>query len=148
MRPVTSLALGMLALAILGCPMPPPKPVASTVAGVWHARVPAADATARVVTLWLQPGGAAALETVYIGKGRMPVENGVWSVDGDAVTIRLDGQREPLVYGIATDRLVPRRWDQNLYGATGLPLTRRASYDPERPSVFETNVPPPDAERP
>ena len=129
--------LALLALVAWGCPLPQPPPVSTAVAGVWHARLPAADASARVVTLWLQPGGAATLETVYVGKPRLPVEGGVWSATGDELTVTLDGQHEPLVYTIESERLVPKRWDHALYGTGGLLLTRRASYS-EGPSIFET----------
>jgi hypothetical protein len=134
---VAALAAAML-LALAACPLPQKPPPAVTVAGVYHARLPAADATARVVTLWLQPGGAASFETVFVGKGRGPVESGRWSATEDEVTVHLDGQSEPLVFGIAGARLVPRRWDRSLYGEAGLELTRRAAYNPERPGIFDT----------
>jgi hypothetical protein len=132
---MAALAAGVL-LGLGGCPLPQKPPPAVTVAGVYHARLPAADASARLVTLWLQTGGAALLETVYVGKGRGPVENGRWSATETEVTVRLDGQEEPLVFGVAGDRLVTRRWDRARYGEAGLELTRRAAYNPERPSVF------------
>jgi hypothetical protein len=131
----------VLALLAAGCPLPQPPPVANTVAGVYHARLPAADASARVVTLWLQPGGAATLETVYIGKPRQPAETGAWSASGDEVTVRLDGEAQPLVYTIVKDQLVPKTWDHARYGDSGLLLTRRASYQHESPSIFETRQP-------
>jgi hypothetical protein len=135
----------LLALASVGCPIPQPPPPASTVAGVYHARLPAADASARVVTLWLQPGGEATMETVYVGKPRTPAESGAWSASGDEVTVRIDGQAEPLVYTIAGERLVPKQWDRALYGDSGLPLSRRASYQHEGPSLYDTFSAPPGA---
>lgn len=130
-------ACGVALLAALSaCPLPQPPPAAGTVAGVYHARLPAADASARIVTLWLQPGGAASLETVFVGKGRGPVDEGRWSATGDEVTVSLDGQSEPLVFGVDRDRLMPRRWDRTRWGDAGLELTRRAAYNRDRPSVF------------
>jgi hypothetical protein len=128
----------LLALAAAGCPIPQPPPPASTVAGVYTAREPAADASARVVTLWLQPGGAATMETVYVGKPRTPAETGVWSASGDEVTVRLDGKAQPLVFTIAEARLVPKQWDKALYGDSGLPLSRRASYQRDGPTLYDT----------
>jgi NlpE N-terminal domain len=128
----------LLALAVAGCPIPQPPPPATTVAGVYTVRLPAADASARVVTLWLEPGGAATLETVYVGKPRTPAETGVWAASGDEVTVRLDGQSQPLVFTIAGDRLVPKQWDRTQYGDTGLPLSRRASYQHEGPTLRDT----------
>ena len=139
-------AIAVLAAATLAglsaCPLPQPPPPATTVAGVYHARMPAADASTQVVTLWLQPGGAASLETVFVGKGRGPVDSGRWSATGDEITVRLDGQSEALVFGVDRDRLLPRRWDHARYGDAGLQLVRRAAYNPDRPSVFApTNMP-------
>jgi hypothetical protein len=124
----------MLVLAT-GCPITPPPPPAATVAGVYTARTAAADASARIVTLWLQPGGAVILETVYVGKQRTPSQGGRWSANGDEVTVTLDGQAQPLVFTIAGDRLVPKQWDRTQYGNDGLTLSRRASYQREGPTL-------------
>jgi hypothetical protein len=98
--------------------------------GVYHARLPAADASGRIVTLWLERAGTAVLETVYVGKGQAPVEHGRWSVRDDQVTVVLLDQDdrptgETLVFTKVEDRLVPKAWDHERYGDTGLPLTRR-----------------------
>ena len=131
-------ALLALALAAAGCPLPQPPVPAATVAGVYTARLPAADASALVVTLWLQPGGPATLESVYIGKPRTPSQTGVWSASGDEVTVRLDGQAQPLVFTIAEGRLVAKQWDRTLYGDAGLTLGRRASYQNEGATLRDT----------
>jgi hypothetical protein len=128
---VRRLACVLVALAFSGCPLPVQPLPSSTVPGVYHARMPAPDGSTRVVTLWLQPGGRAALETVELGKERVPAQNGSWSAQGDEVTVTFEGASEPLVFGIVRDDLVPKRWDRKLYGENGLRLTRRASYQPE-----------------
>src|SRR5262249_41874071 len=85
-----------------------------------------AGGNTRVVTLWLQSGGRATLETVDLGKERTPAENGIWSAQGEEVTVALQGASEPLVFGIQQDQLVPKRWDHHVYGDSGLLLTPRA----------------------
>lgn len=133
------LAALLVVLVAAGCPIPPPPPVTTTVAGVYTVRLPG-DTGPRVVTLWLQPGGSAALETVIVGTGKLPVQDGTWTASGDVLTVQLKGGA-PLVYTIDRDRLVPKQWDRAIYGDTGLPLVRRASYNPETKSVFEPQQP-------
>ena len=130
-RTVAGLAGILLALGLSGCPLPVQPLPSSTVPGVYHARMPSADGNTQVVTLWLQPGGRATLETVELGKERSPVQSGSWSAQGDELTVTLDGATQPLVFAIVRDELVPKRWDRNLYGENGLRLTRRASYEQE-----------------
>ena len=144
MRPGAPLVL--LALLAWGCPLPQPTPASETVAGVYHTRVPTPDASARIVTLWLQPDGTALLERVDVGKEKLPTEGGTWVAAGDELTVQLAGEEAPLVFTIEPKRLVPKRWDQELYGPSGLLLTRRASYQSEGPNIFEVpQRPPPDA---
>jgi hypothetical protein len=128
----------LIAVLSAGCPLPPPPAPAVTVGGVWTARLPAPDASAsaRIVTLWLQPGGAATLETVDVGQGRKPVESGTWFATATDLAVRLDGAAAPLVFTVEKDRLVPKEWDRAAYGATGLPLTRRSSSAP-KPSIWQ-----------
>ena len=121
----------LLALVILnGCPLPPQPLPSGQVGGVWTARTVAPDGSARITTLWLEPEGKATLETVEIGKERQPLVHGSWSAYGDELTVQLQGgdgnpNPAPLVYAIGPDNLTPKQWDQNVYGPTGLPLTRR-----------------------
>ena len=96
MRSKVQVLLAVLALAASGCPLPQPPLPSSQAPGVWAARVPGPDGGGRIVTLWLQSGGVATLETVDIGKERLPPVHGVWSATGDEVTVQLrgeDGQR-------------------------------------------------------
>ena len=121
----------LLALVILsGCPLPPQPLPSGEVGGVWTARTAAPDGSARITTLWLEPEGKATLETVEIGKERQPLVHGSWSAYGDELTVQLQGEEgkpnpSPLVYAIGPNNLTPKQWDQNVYGPTGLPLTRR-----------------------
>jgi len=133
MRPRLDVLLALVVLAMSGCPLPPAPLPSGQVSGVWTARIAAPDANARVVTLWLQPSGVATLETVDLGKERLPVAHGAWSAHGDELTVQLQGEDgqpsgAPLVYTIQPQSLVPKQWDRDVYGPTGLPLTRRASY--------------------
>jgi len=130
MRSRLRMLLVLVVLATSACPLPQPPLPSSQVQGVWTARMAAPDGSARVVTLWLQPSGVATLETVDLGKERLPVAHGVWSAHGDDLTVQLQGEDgqpsgAPLVYTIQPQSLVPKQWDRAVYGATGLPLTRR-----------------------
>jgi hypothetical protein len=104
---------------------------AEKVAGMYSARLPAADAAGRIVTLWLEENGTATLEIVYVGKGKPPVERGHWSLRGDDVLVDLlyadeEGARdETLVFTPKEDGLVPKAWNRARYGDLSLPLNRR-----------------------
>jgi hypothetical protein len=115
----------LLALVISACPLPPTPLPSSTVPGVYHARTAAADGSARVVTLWLQPGGKATLETVDLGKERVPAASGTWAAQGEQVAVTLDGESEPLVLSVGRDELTVTRWDRTIHGESGLTLKRR-----------------------
>jgi NlpE N-terminal domain len=124
-----SLRFLVLCLLVGGCFLRKVDPFDAT-AGVYHARLPAADSSGRIVTLWLERAGTAVLETVYVGKGQAPVEHGRWSVRDDQVTVVLLDQDdrptgETLVFTKVEERLVPKDWNHERYGDTGLPLTRR-----------------------
>jgi hypothetical protein len=132
MRALPVVAVVVASFLISACPMSsrPDDPSGAEVAGVYDARLPAADASGRIVTLWLERAGAATLETVYVGKGQAPVERGRWSVRAEEVTVRLleadDGPRsEMLVFTLKEERLVPKTWDRSRWGEMGLSLTRR-----------------------
>ena len=115
----------LLALAISACPLPPTPLPSSTVPGVYTARTVAADGSARVVTLWLQPGGKATLETVDLGKERVPAASGTWAAQGEQVAVTLEGESEPLVLSVGRDELTVTRWDRTIHGESGLTLKRR-----------------------
>jgi hypothetical protein len=135
MRALHVLAAGIAGLLISGCAvLRGPDAPSETLAGVYHARLPAPDASARIITLWLEGDGTATLETVYVGKGKTPVERGRWSLRGDDVIVDLlyadeEGARnETLVFTRQDDRLVPKAWNHQRYGDMSLPLTRRVNH--------------------
>jgi hypothetical protein len=115
----------LLALVISACPLPPTPLPSSTVPGVYNARTAAADGSARVVTLWLQPGGKATLETVDLGKERVPAASGTWAAQGQEVAVTLDGESDPLLFSVGRDELTVTRWDRTIHGESGLTLKRR-----------------------
>ena len=131
MRILPAIAIVAVALLFSGCPMGRgPDDPSDAVAGVYTARLPAADASGRIVTLWLQAGGTATLETVYVGKGQAPVERGRWSVRDNEVTVLLldadDGPRqETLAFTLKDERLAAKTWDRTRWGDAGFALTRR-----------------------
>ena len=94
--------------------------------GVYTARTVAADGSARVVTLWLQPGGKATLETVDLGKERVPPASGTWAAQGERG--RGDARRaraSRCVLSVGHDELTVTRWDRTIHGESGLTLKRR-----------------------
>ncbi len=93
--------------------------------GVYTARTAAADGSARVVTLWLQPGGKATLETVDLGKERVPAASGTWAAQGEEVAVTLEGESDPLLFSVGRDELTVTRWDRTIHGESGLTLRRR-----------------------
>ena len=115
----------LLALAISACPLPPTPLPSSTVPGVYNARTVASDGSARVVTLWLQPGGKATLETVDLGKERVPAASGTWAAQGEEVAVTLEGESDPLLLSVGRDELTVTRWDRTIHGESGLTLKRR-----------------------
>ncbi|HEV7733344.1 MAG TPA: hypothetical protein VGR62_14325 [Candidatus Binatia bacterium] len=99
--------------------------------GMWQERLPDGYTT-KLVSLWIQPNGRATFEMVTLGQDRgAPVVAGRWSlVDDTQLTVQLGDdtgkpQGQPLVYDVAGDRLIPKRWDHKLYGPEGLPLRKR-----------------------
>jgi hypothetical protein len=132
MRTLNVVAVVVAALLLSACPWSRGRDDPSeTVTGVYTARLPAADASARIVTLWLEETGRASLEIVYVGKGKTPVERGSWSLRGDDVIVDLlyadeEGARnDTLVFTRKEGGLVPKAWNRARYGDLGLPLTRR-----------------------
>ena len=127
----------------VGCPIPPPPPVTTTVSGVYTTRG-RGETGPRVITLWLQPGGSASLETVVVGKESRRRRRGRGSASGDELTVRLGADSTPLVYTIDQARLVPKQWDRD-----GLRRHRPAAgaareLRPAGPTLFEPQQRPDD----
>jgi hypothetical protein len=121
--PLRLLALALTALLLAGCPSRGPDPWEEN-AGVYTARFPAAGAQQRIVTLWLDEGGTARLEQVFVGKERLPVDSGRWRATGTDITVTLADASEPLVFRRVGKELLPESWDKTRYGSE-LTLQRR-----------------------
>ena len=119
-----SLALLLTTLLLAGCPSRGPDPWEEN-AGVYEARLGAPGTQQRIVTLWLDEGGTARLETVYVGKARGPLDEGRWSATGSDISVTLNDASEPLVFRRVGKELLPESWDRTRYGSEGLLLQRR-----------------------
>lgn len=84
----------------------------------------------RVVRLEMRADTQAALSTEFIGRGTVFLP-GFWHARGDEMTLQpVDLQQRPnalpLVWRLKGGRLVPVRWNKELYGESGIPLHRWA----------------------
>jgi len=91
--------------------------------------LPAADVRGRMVRLAIGTDTVAVLEIEFIGRGVVS-RRGAWSARGEELSFeprRGDGRPlEPaLVWRLEGNRLVPLRWNREMYGSDGLPLTKQ-----------------------
>jgi hypothetical protein len=91
--------------------------------------LPAADARGRVVRLEIGPDTLAILEIQFIGRGGV-MRRGVWWARGEELTFeprRADGNplETAFLWRLEGSRLVPLRWNREIYGSGGLPLTKQ-----------------------
>jgi hypothetical protein len=121
----------LLLVAALGCAFLGPPDPARKADGMWQERFATADGGTKLVSLWLQPEGRATLETVTLGKARTEPQGGHWSFrDDNQLTVQLQNAAgedvgQPLVFDLVGDKLVPKKWDQAVFGKDGIPLRRR-----------------------
>ncbi len=92
--------------------------------------LPAADVRGRVARLAIGPDTLAALEIQYVGRGAV-LRRGVWWARGEELTFeprRGDGRplETAFLWRLEGGRLVPLRWNREVYGSGGLPLTKQA----------------------
>jgi hypothetical protein len=117
---------------------PAPPDVQGSVAGIYRAYLPAADAAGRAITLELRASGGAQLTTLYAGNGEPLAESGTWSADASGIRVQLAARNggavpAPIAWTQRRLRLEPSEWDEQVYGALGLPLVRwTPSRDPKR----------------
>jgi len=91
--------------------------------------LPAADVRGRVVRLAIGTDTMAMLEIEFLGRGGVS-RRGVWSARGEELTFeprRIDGRplETAFVWRLEGNQLVPLRWNREVYGSGGLPLTKQ-----------------------
>lgn len=128
----TVLALAGVAVLATGCggsEAGGPAPGAFT--GTWVSdTLPALTAAGRVARLEVRSDTQAVLSTEFVGRGTTFLP-GYWRARGSEFTLQpVDRQMRPsalpLVWRLESDRLVPVRWNKDLYGEIGVPLRRWA----------------------
>lgn len=132
--------------AVLACGRrgEPARQVAAPDYAKWSAlyvsdTLPAADVRGRVVRLAIGTDTMALLEIEFIGRGGVS-RSGVWSARGEELTFEprhIDGRplEAALVWRLEGNRLLPLRWNRELYGSGGLPLTKQT---PPAPAPADT----------
>jgi len=99
--------------------------------GVWVSdTLPALASPGRVVRLEVRADTQAALSTEFIRRGTVFV-SGFWRARGSEFTLQpvdlaLRPNALPLVWRLEDGRLVPVRWNRDVYGEAGIPLHRPA----------------------
>ena len=91
--------------------------------------LPAADVRGRVARLAIGPDTLAMLEIQFVGRGGVN-RRGVWWARGEELTFeprRADGipLETAFLWRLEGNRLVPLRWNREIYGSGGLPLTKQ-----------------------
>jgi len=106
-------------------------PAAWEFVGAWVSdTLPALASPGRVARLELRADSQAALSTEFIRRGTVFV-SGFWHARGSEVTLQpvdlaLRPNALPLVWRLEDGRLVPVRWNKDVYGEAGIPLHRPA----------------------
>ena len=91
--------------------------------------LPAADVRGRIVRLVIGIDTMAMLEIQFIGRGAVR-RHGVWWARGEELTFeprRVDGRplETAFLWRLEGSRLVPLRWNRDVYGGGGFPLTKQ-----------------------
>jgi hypothetical protein len=142
MRRLTVRAFAGAALLAAGCGGTggdAPAPRAYT--GSWISdTLPSVAGRGRVARLEMRSDTQAVLSTEFIGRGTVFL-SGVWRARGNEVSLQpVDIWNRPiavpLVWRVEGDRLVPVRWNKDLYGEAGIPLRR--SVLPGAPAAADT----------
>lgn len=71
----------------------------------------------RTVRVTLKPDGFAALSSAFTGRPSRFLAEGTWVEEGGR--IRLDVEKQTLVFQRRGDELVAREWDRGLWGEGG-----------------------------
>jgi uncharacterized lipoprotein NlpE involved in copper resistance len=118
------LTLFALALLVLACTPTAPASTKISVEGTYTAKLPAADAPGREMTLALNADKSCTLTADYVGKPEKIVEKGTWSRSGNTVTVMLTDlggrpHKNEMTFEIRGNQLVAIKWDRNFYGSVG-----------------------------
>jgi len=116
-----------------------PAPRAFT--GSWISdSLPTTTGTVRVARFEVRADTEAVLSMEFVGRGTV-FQPGYWHARGAEITLQpVDLQQRPsaipLVWRLEGERLVPVRWNKDLYGAVGVPLRRWVP--PAAPAAADT----------
>jgi hypothetical protein len=124
-QPTATEAAKTAAPTLMPTPAKPPATATLSAAllGLYHAELPAADASSRNLYLALNADGSAALTSEYVGKGRVTAK-GTWKADGQALTLSLTEEegkaiKNEIVFDAPGSELIAKQWDQARYGSAG-----------------------------
>ncbi len=126
-------------------PTTAPVKTAGAAAGLYTNTGPAADASALIYLLTLDPNGGAVMTQSYVSKGSF-VSTGSWSQNGNAVTVNFttqDGKANPatVVLNAEADKLTTTKDDAKIFnGTTGFVLTKTPADVVALSGVYNTTL--------
>lgn len=123
---------------------PAPAAVGGAAAGLYTNTGPAADASALVYLLTLDPNGGATMTQTYVGKNAF-VNKGSWTQDGTTVTLTLtemNGQASNAVVVLtaASDKLTTTQDNNKVFGDPGFVLTKTPADVVALSGVYNTTL--------
>ena len=126
-------------------PTTAPAQSAGAAAGLYTNTGPAADASALIYLLTLDPNGGAVMTQSYVSKSSF-VSTGSWSQNGNAVTVKFttqDGKANPatVVLNAEADKLTTTQDDAKIFnGTTGFVLAKTPADVVALSGVYNTTL--------